>query len=418
MKTHRQRVEHIKKAAKAANDSPSKRLHTVKDWRGTSLQLPVFRIDAEYLMFRLENGRTRRQQLRYLRDNPELPTDFFDDPESKKAQDAQRSILLDLVAQDFSTDLKTRGQEDPAIILQDGFILNGNRRVAALSDIGERFIDCVVLPEDTTPRDIYALEQTLQVARDFRDDYHWVNELVIIREGARDERYHFEESDQARILRLDDKDVKAKLRMAELVDAYLVWRQSPGEYDCDKLDDAEQIFSDLEIALRKDSASPEMQIEKRNAVFALIENKPAKGRLYGHVKDLLRNFDSIYTKLKPAPSVPDPSKKEKDNSKLGIPPGLFDKKDRPTPIFAKAKNSAAVVAKVMEGIADIKAANKQIKNDEALYEGVSDALRSLQGLAVQENSTRLDEAREKLTEIIAAANEIAKTIDAKKRKKK
>lgn len=419
MKNIIQRIEHIKRTVEAAETEPNRKTYSVKNWRGGKLSRTIVQIDADFLMFRIENGRTRRQQLRFLKEHPDLPKETFDDAETNRAQDAQREILLAMVkatGQDFLTDLKTRGQEDPAIILQDGFIVNGNRRVAALAEIGTRFIDCVVLPTDTNPRDIYELEQSLQVARDFREDYHWINELIIIRQGIKDKRYHFKEAEQARILRRDDKEILAKLTMLDLVDAFLNWRGTPLEYDCQKLDDAEQIFVDLESTLRKDNSDSERQKEKRNAVFGLIENRPSKGRLYGHVKDLLKNFDQVYEKLKNEVAVSPPSnvsKSETTSEYLGIPEGLLDDEEKVISVFDDFQDSAELASSVIEKIADIKAANKELKDNEAIYDSISDALRSMQGLIIDEGTTKLKAAKTKLAEIIKVANALIAEIDSR-----
>ena len=113
---------------------------------------------------------------------------MFSDPESKLAQETQEKILNSMVLdkKDFLNDLRTRKQVEPAIITYDGYIINGNRRTAALKHLGEEYITCVVLPEDATKQEIYELEQEMQLAREFKEPYHWINELKNIKRGATD----------------------------------------------------------------------------------------------------------------------------------------------------------------------------------------------------------------------------------------
>jgi len=108
-------------------------------------------------------------------------------------------------------DLKSRGQDQPAIITYDGYLVNGNRRTAALKFLGERYIDCVVLPEDTSPKDIYELEQRLQISEDFKEDYHWINELRNIRRGIEDKRFEYSENEMAKNLGVDGPHYKAAM---------------------------------------------------------------------------------------------------------------------------------------------------------------------------------------------------------------
>src|SRR5690606_29337977 len=123
----KQRIERIKISQEAADkDTENLRPHTIKGWRNNqSLRRNIISVDAEYLMFRIENSRTFRQQLRYSREHPKSAKNLFADPESAAAQPAQEEILLNMVkstGQEFMADLSAHGQEDPAIITYDGFI--------------------------------------------------------------------------------------------------------------------------------------------------------------------------------------------------------------------------------------------------------------------------------------------------------
>ncbi len=68
-------------------------------------------------------------------------------------------------------------------------LINGNRRSAGLRSLwlGEnlpsaRYVRAFVLPSDATSDELIDLETELQVARDYREDYSWVNEALLIEE--------------------------------------------------------------------------------------------------------------------------------------------------------------------------------------------------------------------------------------------
>lgn len=407
MKSYSQRTEYIRQRNDAAKKDQNRPAYPIKNWRGKRepMYLKIIEIDTDYLMFRLENSRTEIQQLKYLRENPSLPKNLFSDPESMTAQAAQETILTQInraAGKDFYEDLKTRGQDEPAIITFDGYLINGNRRTAALKNLGASYINCVVLPEDTTPKDIYALEQELQISQDFREPYHWINELRNIRKGIEDIRYGYKEGEIAKRLRIDIKELKAKRRMLELIDSFLEWRGIVGEYDYPKLEDTEQIFIQLEKAIKKYSKEPHKLKELKNAVFTLIEEKPSKGRLYGYVMDLIKNFDQVYVKVQ---ATTQSETKNETNSKIEKSESILDsilegEQFEFTTIFSDPCNATTLASTLVEKIADVKAENKEKLDNEAVYEAVSSALRELQGLVIDNDTTKLDSIKSKLEQII------------------
>lgn len=388
--------------------------------RDGSLPRTIISVPSEYLMYRIQNTRTRRQQLRYLRNHPDLPKDLFLDPESQRAQDAQESILLDMIdatGQDFVRDLDEHGQDDPAIITLEGYIINGNRRTAALRRIGKEYINCVVLPKNITKKEIYNLEIDLQMSKDFREEYHWVNELIDIEEGIN----NFDESEDeiARRLRIKPAELRAKLRMKFLVDKFLQWKGISGEYDYERLDDAEQDFFELEKETRKTkySNNPLLSDQLEKALFNLVDSKPKEGRSYTWGRDLFKGFDEVYDLMKEKSGKPiSKSINKPDNSSgMKIKTNSLvdaltygDDSQKLVDVFGDANNSSNISMTLQEIIQDVKAKNKERKGAEAVYDAVSDALRQLQGLSINKNTSKIVGITNKLNEIIKISSDLSK----------
>lgn len=419
MKDRIQRVEYIRlrnESAKRDSDNPT---YAIKNWRGRNILYPkIIQIDVDYLMYRIENSRTEIQQMKYLRDNPTLQRNLFLDPESSQAQEAQEEILNKInkaVGKAFIEDLRARGQEDPAIITYDGYLVNGNRRTAALKSLNERYINCVVLPEDANQRDIYELEQELQISQDFREPYHWINELKNIRKGMDDKRFNFSENEMAKRLRIDIKELRAKRRMLELIDSFLIWKGIEGQYDYFKLEDTEQIFIQLEKAIKKYTDSNKLD-ELKNAVFILIEQRPSKGRLYGYVLDLIKNFDSVYVKLlsdnQTHQITETPPINEEFESNNVLDDILEGVEPTGVSLFKKASKAPELAAILVEKIADVKAENKERNDTEAIYEAVSLALRELQGLNIENETAKKEEIKNKLIQIVKTSEELLQQLDS------
>ena len=70
-------------------------------------------------------------------------------------------------------------------------------------DVGGKYIKAIVLPADATGDEILALETELQIAKDFKEQYSWVNEGLLI-----EELYEKHNRDFAMVAQLMHRDVK------------------------------------------------------------------------------------------------------------------------------------------------------------------------------------------------------------------
>lgn len=170
-------------------------------WPRQLKELPMVELEVDWVRFSTLNHRTRAEQLKaiHLAKRPDL---FTADPLGQDAQNAQYDILKSQEGfSELKADLKERRQQEPAVITAEGVLINGNRRAAALRSLYRdddhleaRYIYCLLLPEDATPNELVDLEAELQVARDFKEDYSWVNEALLI-----EELYEREGKDFARV---------------------------------------------------------------------------------------------------------------------------------------------------------------------------------------------------------------------------
>jgi hypothetical protein len=420
MKKRTERIEYLKERLTASESETKVPTYTINNWRDKPLYLPIIRVDNDYLMYRMENSRTEIQQLKYIHSNPNLPNDFFTNPESEDVQFAQENILNDInnrSGKEFLEDLK-RIQKRPIIVTVDGYIVNGNRRIAAFRAINKRYVDCTVLPEDATVKDIYELEQELQIAKDFKLDYHWINELKNIKKGMSDTRFQYSESEMAERLRISLNDVKLKIKMFDYVEAFLQWKGITGQFDYDKIDEAEQAFIELAKNHKKFEKSPKKLTEFRNAVFSMIEEKPTKGRLYNYITYLAKNFDSIYNYLtkdtdkkkveKKAIKNGEDDKQSRGNELDEILDGLDD--DGIQDIFSDKNDAEDNSDKIQSAIGAIKNINKEKDDAELVFNSVSTALASLQGLEINNDCAKLDAIIKKLDEIERVTKELKKQV--------
>lgn len=158
-------------------------------WHRTEKNLPLVELEVDWVRFSTLNHRTKAEQKREVQqsNNPGL---FSGDPLGSAAQKAQLNILSSQEGfDDLKEDLKKRRQQEPAVVTAEGVLINGNRRAAALrslfkeeNHLDARYIRCLVLPEDANSSEIIDLETELQIARDFKEGYSWINEALLIEE--------------------------------------------------------------------------------------------------------------------------------------------------------------------------------------------------------------------------------------------
>lgn len=158
-------------------------------WVRPEKELPVVSVPIDWVRFSTLNHRTRAEQMRES-EKRGVAGLFREDPLGEAAQQAQFDILATQDGfEDLKGDLRDRGQQEPAVVTAEGVLINGNRRAAALRDLwrnermqSARYIRAYVLPADATADELIDLETELQVAKDYREDYSWVNEALLIEE--------------------------------------------------------------------------------------------------------------------------------------------------------------------------------------------------------------------------------------------
>ena len=159
------------------------------EWRGAPRHIPVISMPIDLLTYNPDTHRIRAQRST----NPALEKDLEADPYGASAQgylhqllmgDPSNPATIDSSFTALKDDLKEHGQSDPGIITRAGVLINGNTRQAALKEIGERNIRVGVLPPDAGHDDIQSIELSLQLRKDHRRDYSFMNFLLAVDERA------------------------------------------------------------------------------------------------------------------------------------------------------------------------------------------------------------------------------------------
>lgn len=227
---------------------------TLRLWlQGDKQDLKVYRIPIQHLYFNIENGRYRDKMLQLRADYPGVN---IDPKEDKWRTEIHKMLKGDYVGtvgvegteEDRSAferlmeDIKTREQLSPGIVLSDGGVIDGNRRLAVLFSLtGERFtfFDGVILPENINHLDRWRIEVGAQLGKDQKLDYSPINQLLKIREGL--ELYKSIKIPEGKtpqdmvaeaLYGVSPKEVNDSIDRINLIDEYLDFFKLKGKYFC------------------------------------------------------------------------------------------------------------------------------------------------------------------------------------------
>jgi len=157
------------------------------EWRGQQRAIPVISMPVDLLSYNPDTHRVRAQ--RSL--DPSRDRDLEREPYGTAGQGYLHHLLMGDPADPSKTDptfellkedLREHGQSDPGIITRSGVLINGNTRRAALKDLGQEHIRVGVLPPDAGIDDMQSIELSLQLRKDHKRDYSFMNFLLAIDE--------------------------------------------------------------------------------------------------------------------------------------------------------------------------------------------------------------------------------------------
>ncbi|WP_336116512.1 transcriptional regulator [Streptomyces sp. PTD9-10] len=159
------------------------------EWRGGSEHLEVIQMPVGNLYYNPATHRIRAQ----AGHDPKQAEALAGDPWSSDSQAYLDRLLQVLPADPARTDpefdeltasLKEYGQTDPGLITHEGILVNGNTRRAALMQLygPNHAMRVAVLPPSCDWQDIAAIELSLQLRKEHRRDYSYINRLLAVQE--------------------------------------------------------------------------------------------------------------------------------------------------------------------------------------------------------------------------------------------
>lgn len=393
-------------------------------FRQRQVELVKIEVPIEFPLYNVQSGRTHLKQTEWIEQNNK-PKDFFADPEDDEVQRVQHELLLALIdEQGLAQDLQRRDQLNPIVLSHDGFIVDGNRRIAALRAKGDvENAVAVVLPSDTTRSEAFETELELQMARETRAEYNWIDQALHIRYGVRDLGEQVDEV--ARRMNVPQADIEAILQRLALVDQYLEWLGTPEAYHRVP-PESEQSF--IELAQRDGrtqfrSLPAPLRRAYRLGCFGVIQSED------GGYMDVRRVADSIRSHPTEVASrardrLPEALADPLDDS-VDAPPGSTNEGDVLAQLAsAEGQETVTAGAEVLNIVADHEDARHSTpilidiarELDEEQRDAqthleplrkVERALRLLRDVRIGAETRRLDDVAARLNEVITEAERLA-----------
>lgn len=311
---------------KARDVKPAMDVINFRDEKAKGFERPVESVPVSLLRYRKDNGRIASDVMNYQKLNG--PLDEADEAHQrilygflKDKHEEMREVLI--------KSMEHTGQNEPAIITCDGFLINGNRRKMALEALQEKYpglekykwMKVVILPGPgdaggpPTLLEIERLENRYQLQNEGKSEYYGFDRALSMR---RKEQLGFTLEEQLRddpqYANVSEPELKKAVREyqkefmhpLECVDRYLNQLDRGGMYGTVSKGMADkegrwQAFKDYSVVYHSKLKSPDWQIQHgvdeedlgaiEDAAFKIIRLRDLKGLPKLHV--IMRKLPSM-----------------------------------------------------------------------------------------------------------------------------
>ena len=284
-------------------------------------EIPVYRLPIELLYYNIRNGRFAAEYKSLLKKHGgELKAE--DPNDAKKIKD----LLLSLDPSETSVtydDIKVRGQWVPGIITEDGYVIDGNRRMAIITKLFEDTADgkfkylLVGKPDEQIyPDDLWKLEASIQLGKDQIVKYGPINELIKLQEGV---SAGISTKEIAKTLYgIDDiSEIEEKLDRLELIKEYLIFIDQPDDFEVAKGYHEHFIrLQEIITAEKKMGTEPDLRVTIKQIVFQLILDGIQHLQLRDIKKMVRLHLADSINELKKAKEYSKPKKSEDKKVRL------------------------------------------------------------------------------------------------------
>ena len=244
--------------------------------KGEKKNLSVYRLPTDLLYYNIRNGRFAAEYRNEIKKEGGVLI-----PEEKEDAKKIQNLLWNLNVNESKLtyqDIQQRGQWKAGIITEDGYVIDGNRRMSILSKLFDdtsndefKFIKVGRLNANVEDKDLWKLEAGIQLGKEEIVRYGAMNELLKLEEAK---SIGISNDEIAKTLYgfNDVNEIKLKLDRLELIKKYLIFLNDVDNFK--KAEDKVEHFKEFQkiIKIANDvQLDPDTKIAIRKAVFCLIK---------------------------------------------------------------------------------------------------------------------------------------------------
>ncbi|MGJ9457421.1 ParB/RepB/Spo0J family partition protein [Oceanobacillus sp. CF4.6] len=259
--------------------------------KGKTENYKVYQIPLEFLFYNDQNGRIATYISKYLDEKGPLNMD-----DKEKYNSIVHEFIVESNSKAFNNtkkNIKAFGQRLPGVVLQNGRIIDGNRRFTCLRELHEEegkdyYFEAVILDTEKgiTPRDIKSLELNLQHGEERPVDYNPIDNLVdvyrdIVETGT------FTVKEYAHNTNRRDKEVEKLRDKAILMVEFLEFINAKGKYYIARDLNLDGPLQEVMVILKRNSE--DQQEDVKNALFASLLTSN-KGDLTRRIREIGREI--------------------------------------------------------------------------------------------------------------------------------
>lgn len=201
--------------------------------QGMTKIFDVYRIPIEHLIYNKKNGRIATYVSQFIDEGNEFPMGD-NDAFNKIIEDYIEKSNPDALKK-TKANIKIMSQTEPAVVLANGVVLDGNRRFTSLRQLSREgagaefsYLEAVILENGNyTEKDIKRLELNLQHAVESKVDYNPIDRLVDIYRDLIEEGGTFSPEEYARETQMTLNKVEEEITIANLMVEYLDYVSQP-----------------------------------------------------------------------------------------------------------------------------------------------------------------------------------------------
>ena len=235
----------------------------------------VFRIKLDCLYYNNQNDRIATWLSKYESDHGPLTV------ESPEYNDVIQEMIKESNPKAFEKTKKNIAsymQREPGVILQDGRIIDGNRRFTCLRELSKEdpkygYFEAVILPHsydsETGKKAIKALELTIQHGTDKQVDYDPINKLVGIYRDLIEDGHAFTIKEYARYIDQKESEVQKYVEVANLMVDYLDFIGAPKQFYIAVEHNINGPLNEMQTILKK-FQDEELHEDMKQAMFGTI----------------------------------------------------------------------------------------------------------------------------------------------------